>query len=345
MIAALALAALAQLRADALAFAPAPDATVEKSFTLRHELAVQMLKLETPSGTEVAQGGIEVRSEITLETDDTYRGVEGGRPLGLHRVFRKAGLTVDQVTTDAAGEKKTETWVGDTPFARASVVFTWVPEEEGYGRHFDERENLEEYLAGLREDLDLRGLLPSPGADPVAVGGSWAIEPAAFVDVFGAGGEVPRVFVQGGAGFLAKPIASGLAGPLAQVFGGELKGEARAIWKETREEAGTRLAVVELRIRLEAKRDQTDWMRASLRTDELLDEVSIGRGTIEWKFEGEGTLLWNLGERRFEKLEIRGREDVANEIVFGSVEHPASRQRIALAGTLALEAKAKAKAE
>jgi len=151
---------------------------------------------------------------------------------------------------------------------------------------------------------------------------------------------VPRVYVQGGAGFLAKPIASGLAGPLAQVFGGELKGEARATWKEIREEGGARLAVVLLHVRLEAKRDQTDWMRASLRIDELLDEVSIGRGSIEWKFEGEGTLLWNIQAGRFEHLELHGREEVANEIAFGSAEQPASRQRIALAGKLELEAKA-----
>lgn len=329
-------------RADVLAFAPKPDATVTKSFTLRHELVVQTMKLEDAAGSQISQQGMAVTSEITLEVTDTYRGIESGRPVALQRLFRVAGLNVDQVIVGTTGERRPETWVGDTPLKQVSVVFAWIPAEQGYGRHYDERENLEEYLGGLREDLDLRGLLPATSPAEIAVGSSWAIEPAAFADVFGAGGEVPRSYVQGGSGFLAKPIAAGVAGPLAPVFGGELKGEVRATWKETRAEEGLRLAVIDLRVRLEAKRDQTASARASRRTEELLDEVSIARATIEWKFEGEGTLLWNLGAGRFEKLTLGGREEVANDISFGSEAETTSRQVLSLAGALRLTATAQA---
>jgi len=327
-------------RADVLAFAPKPDATVDKSFTLRHELVVQTMKLEGAEGSQVSQQGLQVTSDVTLETTDTFRGIEGGRPKALRRLFRVAGITVDQVIA-GGGEERAVTWVGDTPLKTASVVFDWVPEEGDYGRHYDERENLEEYLGGLREDLDLRALLPKAGTEGIAVGSSWAIDPAGLVDVFGAGGEVPRVFVSGGSGFLAKPIASGVAGPLAQVFGGELEGEARATWKETREENGARLAVVDLRVKLETKRDQTASARATRRTEELLDELAIARASIEWKFEGEGTLLWNLGAGRFESLTLGGREEVANDISFGNENEPSSRQLLSMAGALKITATAK----
>jgi hypothetical protein len=226
--------------------------------------------------------------------------------------------------------------LADSPIRESSVAFVWIPEERAYGRHYDERENLEEYLAGLREDLDLRGLLPGPSHAETAVGSRWTIELAAFADVFGAGGEVPRLWTQGGGGFLARPIAWGAAGPLGAVFGGELSGEAHAHWRETREEAGARLAVIDVRARLETKRDLTSAARASRRT-----QISIARAAIEWRFEGEGTLLWNLSAGRFESLELAGREVVLNDVSYGSESEPASRQVISLDGKIELSATAK----
>jgi len=344
VIACIALAAMPLFaRADSLAFAPKPDATVTKSFVLRHELVMRTMRVEEAGVVRASEPGLDVSSEVTLEVIDAYRGVQDGRPLALKRLFQVAGLNVELGMVAASGEKRTETWVGDSPIRQSSVAFRWIPEERTYGRHYDERENLEEYLAGLREDLDLRGLLPAPGQAGIAAGSRWTIDVAAFEDVFGAGGDVPRLYVQGGGGFLARPIAWGVAGPLAPVFGGELSGEAHAHWRETREEAGTRLAVIDVRARLEAKRDLTQAARASRRTQELLDEISIARASIEWRFEGEGTLLWNLGAGRFESLKLAGREVVLNDVSFGSESETTSRQVIALEGKLELTATAKPK--
>lgn len=344
MIAWIGLAAMSVIeRADVLAFAPKPDATVTKSFTLRHELVMRTMKVEEAGVIRMSEPGLDVNSEVTLEVADTYRAIQDGRPLGLKRLFQVTGLDVELRMAAATGEKRTETWVGDSPIRQSSVAFVWIPEEQAYGRHYDERENLEEYLAGLREDLDLRRLLPGPGSEKVAVGSRWTIDVAAFVDVFGAGGDVPRLYVQGGGGFLARPIAWGVAGPLSTVFGGELTGEAHALWRETREEAGARLAVIDVRARLETKRDLTQAARASRRTQELLDEISIAHASIEWRFEGEGTLLWNLGAGRFESLKLEGREVVLNDVTFGSESEVSSRQVISLDGKIELQATAKAK--
>ncbi|MFN0009076.1 MAG: hypothetical protein ACKVXR_14330 [Planctomycetota bacterium] len=330
-------------RADILAFAPAPDTTVTKSFTLRHQLVMRTMKVAETGVVRTTEPGLEVNSEVTLEVVDTYRGVQDGRPLSVKRFFQVAGLNVELGMASATGEKRKETWLGDSPIRQSSVAFVWIPEERTYGRHYDELENLEEYLAGLREDTDLRGLLPAPSQAGIAVGSRWTIDVAAFEDVFGAGGDVPRLYVQGGGGFLSRPIAWGVAGPLAPVFGGELAGEAHAHWRETREEAGARLAVIDVRARLEAKRDLTQTARASRRTQELLDETTIARASIEWRFEGEGTLLWNLGAGRFESLKLQGREVVLNDVSFGSESETMSRQTISLDGKIALEATAKAK--
>jgi hypothetical protein len=194
----------------------------------------------------------------------------------------------------------------------------------------------------MREDLDLRGLLPAADA-AVAPGSQWAIDLSSLQDVFAAGGDLPRVFVKGGMGFLAKPIAAGVAGPLSHVFGDSLQGEASATWKETREEDGVKLAVIAIRARVETRRDQTEYARSTQRTEELLDEISIVKATIDWKFDGEGTLLWNLDAGRFESLTLAGREEVTRDVAYGSGEEPKSRQLLSLAGALQVSAKAKGK--
>jgi hypothetical protein len=329
-------------RGSVLAFAPKAGTKVEKSFLARHALVVQTMKLEGGTGSEVSQQGLEVTSEITLEVTDTYREVKDGRPTELRRLFRAVGGSVDQVFGVGGEERRGETWVADTPLKEASVVFLWIPGEQNFGRHYDEKENLEEYLGPMREDLDLRGLLPAADA-AVAPGSQWAIDLSSLQDVFAAGGDLPRVFVKCGMGFLAKPIAAGVAGPLSHVFGDSLQGEASATWKETREEDGVKLAVIAIRARVETRRDQTEYARSTQRTEELLDEISIVKATIDWKFDGEGTLLWNLDAGRFESLTLAGREEVTRDVAYGSGEEPKSRQLLSLAGALQVSAKAKGK--
>lgn len=102
---------------------------------------------------------IEVDHRV-LRTLDEYRKVGAGRPLLLRRTFEEA----------------------PSPFAGTSVVFTWVPEERGYGKYYDAREASESALRDLTEDLDLRALLP---ASPVAVGDTWTVSATGLKDVLG----------------------------------------------------------------------------------------------------------------------------------------------------------------
>ncbi len=87
---------------------------------------------------------------LVLRTLDEYRKVGAGRPLVLRRTFE-----------ETAG-----------PLARTSVVYTWVPEENAYGKYYDAFESSESALRDLAEDLDLRALLP---AHAVALGESWSV--------------------------------------------------------------------------------------------------------------------------------------------------------------------------
>ena len=325
--------------ADRLVFSVAPGARVEKVFTLDHGLILKDIQ-SGAEGSGLLQQGFEVSSQVTLKVLDTYRQVGEGRPLVLQRVFKDAGLHADMQTADARDKKASESWDAECPIEEVSVVFTWVPEESSYGRHFDQGESLEEYLGGLREDLDYRALLPD---GPVAQGDSWKLAPDRCIGVFAPGGKIPLGFTKGGGGNFVRALASGVGGPLHEVFGGDLEGAGSAAWRETREENGARLAVIGLAIEIHTKRDRTAAARAEMNTAELVEERAIDHAGVEWKFRGEGTLVWNLTAGRFETFELTGSEECSHEMTLRSGASEPSRQSVAMAGSLRLTGKAVAK--
>jgi hypothetical protein len=326
---------------DALAFGVTAGLSVEKRFSLEHALTVLKVQLAGQEGGPLSQQGLEVKSKLELGVLDTYRRVEAGRPLELQRLFQTGALHVDLSTTDSTGVKTPDSADAESPLQKKSTVFMWVPEEKTFGRYYDDVETLEEYLAGLSEDLDLRALLPD---HPVSAGGTWTIEPARLVDVFAPGGDVPFGFVKGGGGTFAHVLTAGVGGPLHAVFGGTAKGKVEAHWKETREAEGARLAVVELTIAVETQADHADAPGAAASTDESADARPVEHAGVHWKFEGTGTLLWNLGAGRFESLDLVGREEVSSDLTldFGFDK---SRQVLTMAGSLKVAARAVSKSK
>ena len=327
--------------ADAIAFAVPAGASVEKKFTLEHALTVQTVQLAGQEAAPLSQQGLEVSSKVEISALDAYRKVEGGRPLELQRLFKNASLHVDLTTTDATGQKSPDSADAESPLQKKSAIFTWVPEEKTYGRYYDDVESLEEYLAGLSEDLDLRCLLPDHA---VETGGAWTIEPARLVDVFAPGGDVPFGFVKGGGGTFAHILTAGVGGPLHAVFEGTAKGKVEARWTETREVEGVRLAVVELAIAIETQAEHSAAPGAASTTDEAADPTTVEHSGIHWKFDGSGTLLWNLAAGRFESLELVGREEVSSDLTL-DIGPDKSRQVLTMAGSLKVGARAAPKSK
>jgi len=338
--AALALVPVASASAgDGLVFAVRPGSVVEKSFKVEHGLSLQKAQLEGEGAAQLSVQQLEIASTVTLDVSDTYRRIESGRPLELRRLVRGGALHVEITTIDPLGTKTPDAWDAVTPLEGKSVVYAWVPEEKGYGRHYDEVESLEEYLSALSEDLDLRCFLPR---DPsIGEGEKWTIDPARLVDVFAPGGDIPLGFVKSGSGAFVRALSAGVGGPLHAVFGGVIKGNASARWAETREVEGVRLARIELAVSIETDHDRTEAARAVLPRDDSTDTHEIERAGVRWKFDGSGTLQWNLEAGRFESFDLVGREDVSSDILmrFGT---EASRQMIAMAGALKISARASA---
>jgi hypothetical protein len=338
---ALALAALAgsSPRGDRLAFAVETGASVAKTFTIEHGLVAQKIQVDGEAGGQISQQGLEVASTVELDVVDVYRKVDAGRPLELQRLFQAGSLHLDLSNIDGLGNKHPEAWDAESPLQGKTIVCVWVPEEKTYGRSYDQEETLEEYLAGLSEDLDLRCLLPQ---GDVHEGSDWAVDPARLVDLFVPGGEIPLGFVKGGGGGFVQALKSGVGGSLHQVFGGVVKGNARAKWAGTEEVEGARLARIELAVSIETDHDRTEATRTAMHLDESSDGRSVDHAGVRWKFDGSGTLRWNLGAGRFEDLVLTGRQDVTSELVL-SQGSDVTHQMLSMAGSLAVKAKASPK--
>lgn len=332
-------AALARPASDVLTCAPAQGSAVERTFTLEHGLASQKVEL-AGAGNPLMQMGLEVSSKIELSVVDTYTKVESGRVLEFRRLYQGCGMHIDLSTTNPQGAKADDHADADTPLRGHTVVFTWVPEEKDYGRYYDGAETLEEYLGKLREDLDLRCLLPGPETHQ---GGTWTIDPARLVDVFVAGGEIPLGFVSGGGGRFARVLMSGVGGPLQEVFGGTVKGSVTARWAETREASlesrGARLAVVPLAVSIETEHERADAADPPLSGEEPSDVQKVRHSGVHWKFEGSGTLVWNLDAQRFETLDLVGREEVSSDLTLDAGSE-STRQVLTMAGSLKVGARA-----
>ena len=182
-------------------------------------------------------------------------------------------------------------------------MFAWDDEEEEYSVSFGEdAEGDEELLEGLSENLDLRDLLP-PGE--VSEEDSWEIEASALRDVFAPGGSVK-----------IRPVE------MEEMFGmnspqfsqdqmlGELEGDVSAEFAGTRDENGVRVAVINLSVDIASARDLTEIMEemmAEMDMPEGMDfEIEVESFDMEFTFEGEGELLWNLEAGLVHSLEISG---------------------------------------
>ncbi len=344
--AAASLAALSHLSRQTVGPAAAPAFTVvegtvsTKRFSIQHSLTVQKIDLGGPEVDTMSQQQLSIDSTVELEVVDTYKKMAPGRPLELQRVYKSAPFHTDFTFTEPGGGKVPEAWDAETLIKGRSVVFVWVPEEKDYSKYYDEVEGLEEYLANLNEDLDLKCLLPK-NADgtprTVKEGEGWALDLQALANLFAPGGNVPLTYVKGGKTGLRTAVAAGVGGPLHPVFGGTIKGSCGAKWAKTETSDGGRLAAIELALEIETEADRTEIARRILRQDEDDDTSPVRHAGVAWKFSGSGTLRWNLDAGRFETLQISGRQDVKSDIQF-THDQETSRQMLSMAGGLTLNA-------
>lgn len=311
LVCAFALAAARAQDARSLVFDPAPGTRVGKSIRVEH--ALDTIALGIVAGDQVKElPRVRLLTSEDLAVDDEYRASASGRPTSLRRVYRE--IFHDLRALAPGNDEPVSHFSATSPLTSSSVLFTWVPGENAYGRFYDAQEGIEESLAGLTEDLDARELLP-PRA--VRIGERWEIEPARLRELLAAGGKVPLNWVPEPDDPVLRNVACGIGGALFEVFGDVVNGKVTAELAAITREEGSELARVDVTIDLDTARDQTELLRNRMTRLEVVRGSVVTGARITFRLHAHGKLTWNLTQRRLHAFELDGTEEVDREIDIG----------------------------
>lgn len=322
-------------RGDQPTFAPEPGTSLTKRIENSYEISLDDMSM-VMNGAEMDASmlGMEMTTSTSqvVTVVDKYEALGSGRPTSLRRTFEELSSATSIAMSNAMMGDQDVDAPGSSELEGLTVVFTWDDDAGEYEVAFaDDSDGDADLLEGLAEELDLRGLLPE---GEVSEGDAWDIEPDMLRQVFAPGGAVK-----------IEPKEAGMMGMQSPQFSqdqmlGEFDGEVAAEYVGTREEDGVRVAVIRISADISSARDLTDVVDEAMAEMELPEgmelEMEVESFDMEFMFEGEGELLWNLGTGLIHSLHLSGEVnqtiDTAMNMNAGGMEQ-ALEQSMSLSGT------------
>jgi hypothetical protein len=201
---------------------------------------------------------------------------------------------------------------GESRLKGKSVLFTWVPEDSVYGRFFDAVDGVEEDLAFMREDLDLRAFLPKKA---VNVGDSWAVSPAAMGDALSPGGLLSFDFTKSKSMGLARTLRLGTGSHLFELFRQEVAGDVKVSFSsvEDVEDAG-KVAVLAVAWDVNTQNDLTYLARRNRTGADIEYQRALSGMDVGLVLKGEGTIRWDLEAHHLLSYDFNSSEDVSSSV-------------------------------
>ncbi|MCC7015006.1 MAG: hypothetical protein IT454_20755 [Planctomycetes bacterium] len=277
---------------DELEFKVKADTRLEKTFD--SELALELAEMKMKFGDEELPAdhtdGLEMQivSKDHLVFVDHYRALADGRPTSLVRTFEALESSESQKQSfDGEGDESTTD--KESKLEGKSVLFQWNEEQSEFAVSFHEDEGDAELLTELVEDTDLRAFLPGKS---VAAGDSWPVEARAFDAILSPGGDLA----------LLSGEEADDSEEVDDQLDQNLSGEIKVTFVETRDEAGTRVAVLHVEAELATHSESTS---------EEDGESSVETYRIELDVEGD--ILWDLAHGRPWSYAIEGKSQVVVE--------------------------------
>jgi hypothetical protein len=308
-----ALVAFASVAAQTIAYAPVEGSRLTKTFSSSSDVALDDMSMVV-NGQEMDAGtiGLEmaVTSKITITVTDEYTKVADGQLARFVRTFDELSSTTQvDVSNQMMGDMDGEI-AGASELEGLKVVFTHDGDSDGYAIAWAEDSGGDdELLEDLDWNMDLADFLP--GKD-VAEGDTWSIPAKALRAVFAPGGSLkiePEDMDEELMGMGAQPPPDQALGE----FEGQVTGEFRGV----RDVDGTKVAVIHVTADVTAAKDLTELtqeMIAEQPSPEGMDlEMNVESSDMEFAFEGEGELLWNVTTGLLHSFEISGETAVTTD--------------------------------
>jgi hypothetical protein len=304
--------ALTRSDAETIQFSPAEGVAVQKNWTIEHDLKSEEMYWGEVGKLSLIPGSLLLTSSTSLNFVDHYRAISQGRVTDLRRTFAKGQRDTDSsfgINDNMIPQKMRQT----SALEKASVVFVWVPEEQGYGRHCDAREVDESYLPGLWEDTDFRAFLPDGAVEP---GASWNVEASALARFLAPVGELRFNTERKDDVMTARLLSTGVGGDMQRLFDGEVSGGLSVTFDGTRDEDGKRIAA--LRVNLSEFRivyDHTAVAAQQLTKLEIASNTRYDKAEMTFSLEGWGNLYWDLDGGHVHSFDFEGTQRLLNRVI------------------------------
>lgn len=276
------------LPADRVAVAPEKGRELSKSFSVEVSLAVDDLVL-LMGGNEmpVPLDQMELDFSYSLDVLDAYKEVEEGRIKELVRYYESVGFSYE--SPEDSGEESLDELEGKT------VRFSWNDEDSGYDRAFEDGDDEEDLLKALAAELEMRAMLPE---DEVTSGDSWEVALADLASIFAPGWD-PK-----GAAAMSEEdgeVPAAMMDMWAEQFA---EANMTCTYRGRREDG---LGVIALSMEITPTLDLADaMMEVMAASGEDLGDTQIDDLSLDLEMTGDGELLWNFEQSRFESLELEG---------------------------------------
>jgi hypothetical protein len=237
---------------------------------------------------------------------DEYTTMGDGAPTKLTRTFETMESSDSkEMEMDMMGQVQSQNSSKDATSDLESqvVLFSWDSDADEFIASFPDDEGDEGLLEGLREDMDMRSLLPDGDVDK---GDEWKLDPLSLRDIFAAGGNLH--FVPEDSDEEDMMNMGSDMGSSSDWFNEDMEGEATAVFEGTRKsDDGVELGVIVFTYEISNAIDMTSSAQEALEEGEMppgVEDMSIESVDIEVNMEGKGTLLWNMAEGCAYSLEI-----------------------------------------
>jgi hypothetical protein len=293
-------------------FAPADSSTLTKTFENKATLTLDSYTMTGAGTSPEMEMTLTTKQNVTVS--DEYVTVKDGAPKKLIRSFDDlAGDSSMSMKMSVMGQnhENSQNMRMKSELAGKKVVFTWNAEKSAYDKAFDPAEEKPDLLKDLAEDMDFRALLPE---GDVKEGDTWNPDVTKVRYVFSPGGAL--ALKPENADDASMKMGSDEINSLSSAMGESLEGEVKAELAGVKDVDGVSCATIHLKFKVHSATDMTEQARKMIEKGELppgVESLEIDHLDLEFKFEGEGDLIWDVAGGHFKSFELSGESTIKSD--------------------------------